>query len=363
MPCDRRTLFHDVTLSPEQEPMEASACGFASSHESSPRETGGLRYLRYDERRPVVPGMDHQMGNLRCLLAEAHASGRLAVLPKLRLDARHNFGVRNDWQWDTYLDLHASRLVDARGREHPLPIVRHLPDSVALPFMLEPGQRTPDTARDHVLVVRRIEHYNFRHDVPEELRPRIRLRIRHSMQVRELAGPVVANLLARGKGRFVAVHARRGDRLWQYPRHLTDPSGIRNHLIEQDVPDNSVVFILSDERDSAFWEPLKEHYDLARYAAYPRLAALVSRAAGHRPDNYLLYAVEKEIMAAAWMRIETLPGHRGTAPHSLLVDEGSWARFLRRRRHPGRRLMRELQQFPRRVVRRLRRTLGNGSDG
>ena len=343
--------------------MEVSADGFSSSRESSPQMTGSLRYLRYDEKSPVESGMNHQMLNLLILLAEAHAAGRLVVLPRLRLDPKHNFGLRNDWKWDTYFDFHASRLLDARGTEHPLPIVTHLPDSDAPPFMLAPGQRTPDTAGDHVLVVRRIEHYNFSYDVPEEARPPVRFRIRRSMRVRELAAPVIRSLLARGKGRFAAVHARRGDRLGQYPRRLTRPSEIRSHLSEHGVPGKSVVFLLSDEPDPAFWKPLEEHYDLVRYAAYPPLAALVSRAAGHRPDNYLLYEVEKEVAASAWMRVETLPVniYTGVAAHSSLVDEETWARFLRRRSSPVGRLERELRRIRSGVVRRLRRILGSGS--
>ena len=207
-----------------------------------------LRYLRYDEKVPVQSGMGHQVKNLECLLREAHAAGRLAVLPPLRLDARHNLGVQHDREWDRYFDLEGSRLVDAAGTEHPLPIVRHLPRVDAPTFTLAPGQRTPAAARGHVLVVRRVAHHVFARNVPEEDTAPLRLRMRPSARVRELARPVVADLSARGESGFVAVHARRGDRVGQYPSRLTEPPAILSCLRGRGVPDGSVVFLMSDER-------------------------------------------------------------------------------------------------------------------
>ena len=305
------------------------------------------RYLRYDEGVPVQAGMGHHLKNLECLLREAHAAGRLAVLPRLRLHARHNFGVQNDWEWDRYFDLAGSRLVDAAGTEHPLPIVRHLPRVDAPTFRLGPGQRTPAAACCHVLVVRRIADGWFYRNVPEEDTAPLRLRMRRSARVRELARPVVSDLLARGGTRFVAVHARRGDRVGQYPSRLTEPPAVLSYLRGRGVPDGSVVFLMSDEREPAFWELLHQHYDLARYTQYPELAALVTHRSDHRPDNYLLYAVEKEIMSHAGLRIGTRPVPNADV-HGSLVDEATWSRFLRRRRRL--RFLRKLGRLGRRAV-------------
>ena len=59
------------------------------------------------------------LSNLECLLREAHASGRLALLPALNLAPHHNFGIDRDWRWDAYVDFEASRLLDSAGEEHP----------------------------------------------------------------------------------------------------------------------------------------------------------------------------------------------------------------------------------------------------
>ena len=311
-------------------------------------------HLRYDEMTPVEAGMDHQLMNLECLLCEAHAAGRLAVLPALRLAAQHSFGVQGDWNWDSYFDLDGSRLVDAAGTEFPLPIARHPPGIDVPASTLAPGQRAPEVPGDRMLVVRRLDHCNFYRVVPEECRAPLRLRIQHSRRVRELAQPAVADLLARQRGRFVGVHARRGDRVGQYPSRLTEPAAIRSHLRDHGVPDGSVVFLMSDEHAPAFWEPLGEHYDLVRYTHYPPLAALVSRSGDRRPDNYLLYAVEKEIMSNAWMRVDTRPDVHNSTAHSALVDELTWARFLWRRDD---RFRQSLREFARGVARRIRRRL------
>ena len=322
---------------------------------NTPKGAATLRYLRYDEKVPVHAGMDHQLMNLECLLREAHAAGRLALLPALRLLPRHNFGVQHHWQWDRYFDLDRSRLLDTEGTEHPLPVVRHLPQVDAPTFRLAPGQRRPDAARGHVLVVRPIAHYNFYRNVPEEDTAPLRLRMRHSRRVRELARLVLSDLLARGGTGFVAVHARRGDRVGQYPSRLTEPPAILSCLRGRGVPDGSVVFLMSDERNPSFWEPLHQHYDLVRYTQYPELAALVTCRDDHRPDNYLLYAVEKEIMSHAGVRIETRPDVPNADVHGSLVDEVTWSRFLRRRDNPFLRSLRKLRPLGRRAGGRLRR--------
>ena len=286
------------------------------------------RYLRYDAKTAIVAGMNHWLSNLKCLMREAYATGRLAVLPALDLLATYNFGVDREWRWESYVDLGESRLVDADGREHPLPVASRPPDG-ALPtptLTLNPGERMPPGAEVHRLVVRRIENALYRKDVPAADWPPVDVRFRPAPRVRELARPMIEALTARGEGRFTAVHVRRGNR---GRNRFTVPARIRAHLEARGVADRSVVFILSDERAPGFWEPLKEHYDLVRYTDCPRLAGLVSGAHGRHPDNFLLYEVEKEIMRSAALRIETYEGRGPTDAHGALVPSrrGTGARF------------------------------------
>ena len=279
-------------------------------------------YLRYAEVRPVVRGLNHQRRNLECLLREAHALGRCALLPPLRLSPAHNLGVDAAWRWETYFDLDASRLVDAGGRARPLPLVRRLPGGCAGVDVL----------------TRRIGAEVFEREVP--VLPRgTRVELRPSARVRALAAPVAAALAARAPGGFAAVHVRRGDRLFGPMRWLTEPAAVRRALRRLGVADGATVFCLSDEREPAYWRPLAAVYDLVRAADFPAAAALV---AARPPDNYLLYEVEKAVMRRAAVRLETFPGPDYEPADAVLVPPAAWwaARRARRSAHAALRLAR-----------------------
>ena len=122
------------------------------------------------------------------------------------------------------------------------------------------------------------------------------------------------------------MHIRRTDMLNIYPARWTEPERIRNFLGQHGVPDGSVIWLMSDERDPDFWEPLKRHYRIVRYCDFPRLAALVSSQGERRPDNYLLFATEVEIAKGTprQRRIDTLPGRRAIDASLSLVDEATY---------------------------------------
>ena len=263
-------------------------------------------WLEHESERPWPHGMDHALQDLDVLLREAHATGRLALLPALDLDRKHNFGTWHDWQWDWYFDLGASRLIDAAGNAHPLPVASRPPPDGVRTLIVGPGEPVPVSAGSWPRLVRRYATPAI--DPPPDLPARnaLRLDLVHSRAVRELARETVAEIARLDAGRFVALHVRRGDRLWQYPRALTEPDHLGDVLLAH-VPEGSVVFAMSDERDPAFWEPLKRHYRLVRYPDFPRLAALVSETGDRRPDNYLLYEVENAIASRARMLFSTFP--------------------------------------------------------
>ncbi len=80
-------------------------------------DSGQPRYLRYEKAVAAVSGLNHQVTNLACLLRDAHASGRSAIVPPLFLDAKHNFNISRDWRRESFFDFRRSHLVDAhRGR-------------------------------------------------------------------------------------------------------------------------------------------------------------------------------------------------------------------------------------------------------
>ena len=295
-------------------------------------------FLRYQDAGGAVAGLNHMRRNLECLLAEAHRLGRRAVLPPLRLAPGHNLGTARDWRWDAYFDLAGSVLVDRRGRQWPLPVVRSAPETGS-ERVVAPGKRCPQTAA--TLLTRPVRRPVWRRDLPRRARARVAFRWRPSERVAVLAAPVIAALAGRPGG-FVAVHVRRGDRLFGPMRWLTAPARIRRRLKRLGVADGAALFALSDERCPAFWQALGAHYELWRYDRFPALAALVRP--GGCPDNYLLYEVEKAVMRAAALRVETFPGRDYEPSDAVLVPWAVWlpARLARRTAHAGLRLGRRL---------------------
>ena len=317
-------------------------------------DCGKPRFLRYDA--PVVlAGLIHHVTNLRCLLREAHASGRLAVLPPLTLHPKHNFGHARNWRWQDYYDLGASTLVDAAGREYPLPIAPMAPalfgkrHGRTIPLVVRPGERIPTNGNAHPLVVRTFRHQTFNHEVPPECQSPLELQLRPAERVLRLgerAAGHLASLARQGDapaGGYVGVHVRRGDRLeWgEFPSARTKPPHIEAVLTRMAVRPAEVLFIASNEREPDFFEPLRTRYQVMRYTDFPYLKELVS---GDDPDNYLLYQVEREILRRGRLWIETLPG-RGPHAHGSLVDAKEWRRSRPGRPHSWLRRARSLWHF------------------
>ena len=308
----------------------------------------GPRYLRYRDGAAAAPGMNHQIANLACLLREADALGRLAVLPPLRLSADHNLGVARAWRWETYFDLAASALVAADGAERALPLACHPPPASAAPFVLGPGERLPAEAGHRTVVERRVYADVHARDVPRTGGPPTgarapELRLVPSARVCALAGPVVAAL--GGEGCFAAVHVRRRDRRYGLLRWCTRPARIARRLAGLGVPAGTAVYVLSDERDDRYWRAfgrdVGRRFAVARHTDFAALAALVPPRAAC-PDNYLLYEAEKEVMRHAAVRVETFPGLAPEPCDAGLVPMYVWlaVRTVRRSRDTALRLVR-----------------------
>ena len=289
------------------------------------RAGAAVGYLSYVAERSVeAPGINHQLGNLQCLMREAHALGRLAVLPRLRLTANHNFGHMRDWRWDDYFDLEASRLLEADGAERPLPLVRTLPPGIPPAVRVGPGGRVPAGLAPGGMVERRLRATVYVQEVPAGRGPWPAFRMAPSKRVLALAAPVAEALAARGGGAFAAVHVRRGDRLVGPMRWLTGPADVERALTRLGVRPGATVFLLSDERDPAYWAPLERRFDAVRHTHFAALAALVPPVAAH-PDNYLLYEAEKAVMRRAAVRVETSPTPGYERADGFLVPPLAWA--------------------------------------
>ena len=286
--------------------------------------TGNVRtrgYLSYTGP-PGRAGMNHRIRNLECLLREAHGLGRAVVLPPLDLHLHHNFGFARVWSWDDYFDLDASRLVDAAGVEHRLPLAGRPP--AALPVVRLRATTTVPDAQAAPLVERRMAGSVYGREVRLPARASATLRLRPAARVLELAEPVLARLRLGAPDGFAALHVRRGDRLrYAVVARRTRPEAVGRRLAGLGIR-GGAVFVLSDERDPSWWAALTRRVEVVRSGDFPVLTALTAPDAPGGPDNYLLYEVEKEVFRHARIRVETLPGEYEPA-NARLVPRWAWA--------------------------------------
>ena len=73
----------------------------------------------------------------------------------------------------------------------------------------------------------------------------------------------------------------------------------------------ALPFVLSNERDGGWWAAFSRHHRLVRATDFPDPADTLCTNNGALRDNYLLYAVEKEVMRhAARRRVRRLVSER-----------------------------------------------------
>lgn len=265
-------------------------------------------------------GLNHQLANLGTLFSEAASLGRVAVVAPPNLAPVHNFGRFVGNSWETYVDLLNSR-VSVGGR------------------CISPAwQRADDFdfgrfARRHVLKLKQGERINDAQNAAYPLIVRdFRLRIGRfwadmvdvpdlsQIEVHFVAARNVQNLAAAVASRlesFCAVHVRRGDRLKLHPT-LADATRPERILVKLRtlVPTGDNLYISTDEWRQDYFEPLRAEYQVYQYFDFDGLVT------AREADNYLLYAIEKEIFDRAHTRVFTFRRSDGLNEHYLCEEEG-----------------------------------------
>ena len=111
------------------------------------------------------------------------------------------------------------------------------------------------------------------------------------------------------------VHVRRTDYLKHQPSLLetTHPVHIHEVLSKYKRPIGT-VYIMTDEPDRTFFDPLKKEWNLKLFFDYPELEELKS-------DNYALFCVEKYIMDMADIRVSTFRTPGAWNKYDYFLDE------------------------------------------
>lgn len=273
------------------------------------------------------PGINHLRFALELLVREAVALGRTPVAFRPRFDPRHNLGHDLLVDWDRYIDLERIELVDkASGSVTEVKMLKRneigsIERLSGLWFERGHMVTAAENSGYDLLVRHNMTglHVPTVHDGPAALAA-YAVRFRPSRRVLDLVEQIVHQL-----GEYCAVHVRRDDMLEMkdlYPNldRDTQPDRIAQTLGRVLQP-GAAVYIMTNERNKAFFTPLKTQFRVFQYFDFPALRHLVETA---EPDNFLLFEVEKQLFERADRKVHTFTHPEGRDRVALTSDKG-WA--------------------------------------
>lgn len=156
----------------------------------------------------------------------------------------------------------------------------------------------PDVSDKQVIIRELNSNVTLWGQIPGLKASNYQIQLNYSEQVLNLAR-FVSNQITP----YIALHVRRGDRLRLNRRYdkYTKPAYITRFLLQNfhQVPN---VFLMSDERKPDFFHSFKKNITVFTYKDCSDLTTLVQ---GLRPDNFMLFCVEKKIYYDAYKRIGT----------------------------------------------------------
>ena len=310
-------------------------------------------YYVFDTSGEIPSGLNHQQSNLKAILTEGLSLGRSVLLRKPTLTRAHNYDRRFRYNmWGDFIAFNASSFTlssTTRGfpgrqkktctatlaqcvtdaSETQLLALTTAPHTV-IPYHngtvdAETNRagglliRGPESSTDKVALVRKLPGF------PAMLGSyQLRLRLAPPPHVAAAVPPVTAWLQSQStSGHVAVVHVRRGDKIQKSKycpnemRLATAPENIASVLDRAGIPPGSAIYIMSDETNFNHFKPLVDtyNYHIATNVHFDHLHSLIDGCNGQQQDlpceNYLLFAIEKEIFNAVppSHRFVTLPRH------------------------------------------------------
>jgi hypothetical protein len=295
------------------------------AYSEAPVEAAAGRYFTVEVE--ARPGINHLRFALELLVREALSLGRVPVAFRPRFDPRHNAGRDLVTDWDRYIDMRRVEVTDrrtqgvtevavlTRAQIEPL-------DPLSALWVERPHPVVLGENRGYDLLARHNRtglDVQGIHDGPAGL-PHHAVKFRPSETVTRLAQAVRQQL-----GHYCAVHVRRDDMLEmkdEYPNLDRDTRPDRiGQTLGAHLQDGAIVYIMTNERDRSFFLPLKKRFRVLQHFDFPPLRELVD---GDRPDNFLLFEVEKQLFEHAAVKVHTFTHPEGGARIALCSDRG-WA--------------------------------------
>jgi len=265
-------------------------------------------------------GMNHQIGAMRWLVAEAIALGRTPVIPVPSLNSIHNFGRNIQTTFSKYLDLERI-IIRADGKSFFFKAIQSgdLPELAGLSALKVEKEKiiTSEQNADYDMIIRknpngmtiRNIHANFKFSVAFNS-----------------SGPVLGCYtgISDKLKDYCAMHVRRGDKLTEKPYPNLDRDTRPEKILETlsgMLPKGSTIYIMTNETDRHYFDSLTKHYHILQYFDFPELKGLIE---SESPDNFFLYEVEKIIFQKAPRKIYTFSDPSGK-PRPCLTSDVGWS--------------------------------------
>jgi hypothetical protein len=273
------------------------------------------------------PGINHLREALNWLVRESVSLNRTPLVFTPYFDSCHNFDIELHATWDKYINLNNIQIINLSTG-----------NTISINGVMESDITNFDDLsvlwieRDHIITNKENSEFDLivRHNrtgleiggIHNGNRGLLEYSIRFlpSIRVLETYKQVSCKI-----ENYCAIHVRRGDMLNMidtYPNldHDTHPDQIKTTL-SQILPNFSKVYILTNERNRDYFNPLKMDYTVFQYFEFPELIALIEC---EDPDNFLLFEIEKLLFENANTKIYTFTHPEGGARLSLSKDLG-WA--------------------------------------
>lgn len=280
------------------------------------------KFLYYDTSEHPFFGVNHYMWNFRIQITEAALLNRTAVLPKMRIEAKHNFGQAQRLRYDDFVDF---KSVLHFSKANPKAQALNCMDEDDFDFNAVGETDTfksadaiseQDNARCE-LIIRKTPRWSDLGAISDFLyRQRIFTRWKPARRIMDIVTPVIYNLNGsnaftrditsrhRCEHGYVCLHVRAIDYGYDTPqwRNAIRPQTILRNLQRLGLAKNSRLYVMSNIKKDEFFDPIREHYRVFRAMDFPELAALFP-SDDRQGDNSALFSAELQIMRCAALRI------------------------------------------------------------
>lgn len=256
------------------------------------------RYIYHVPKEDHLVGLLHQRLNLFSLLMEAKYLNRIAIIPPLHLNGKHNNGKSLRCTWDRYIVLDRLK---AFHTFVTLAEFGHI--DIKNCALVDENTKPEDIINDdNSLIVRKhrkypnyyklisfFSHNNWENKLINLLHP--------SKQVSKYSNIAIMKMKI-----YHCIHVRRGDKLnlKECPgvNKKTRPEYLIKYLLKY-ISKGENLYVMSNEKEPNYFKPLENIFNLFTYKDFPEFVTLI------QADNYLLFSVENEIMKHAKTKIKT----------------------------------------------------------